>query len=134
MKNHSRQSRARREVVGKDLTIAITGDLTAHAGCQKPTPNIFAPKTWTPEFCRARAKDADAEELHGFAREWRMRALVLEHHTEVKSREQNRAHPYSEMVVDKDGREVSSLTITPALREALIGAMEHDYECLPDTE
>lgn len=133
MSNHRRRSRNRRELGKQDLT-ATPSDTAVPLGGAKPIPSIFAPKTWTPEFCRERAKLALAEEAHGFAREWRTRALVLEHHAEAKLREVNRAHPYREMTVDKDGREVSGLTITPALREALMGAMEHDYACLPETE
>lgn len=133
MKNHSRHSRAHREAGKQDLT-ATAIDATTPAGGAKPPPSIFCPKTWTPEFCRERAKHADAEEAHGFAREWRTRALVIEHYHEVKALEVNRAHPYREMKVDINGREVSELTITPALREALMGAMENQMSGLPDTE
>lgn len=133
MSNHRRHSRARRERGNKDLTVT-KGEPTTPAIAPKAPPSIFCPKTWTPEFCRARATAADAEEAHGFAREWRIRAHVLEHHLEMKSREANRPHPYREMKVDINGREVSELTITPALREALMGAMENQISGLPETE
>ena len=134
MSNHSRHSRGRRDKGRQDLIATLDAAIVPTGGSKQAPPSIFCPKTWTPEWCREQAKGAEQTEDYGLAREWRIRALVLERYTEVRLREPNRTHPYRDMKVDMNGREVTELTITPAMREALMGAMENQISGLPDTE
>ncbi len=138
MGNHRGRSRERRDVGLKDLKVALGGHQKPSAEIVSQSvqiaPNVAKPKSWTPEFCRAQATHADAKEEWGAARDWRVRAHVIEHYHVVRGGKPNQPHPYREMSVDESGREISELVITSQLREELLGAMENGAESLPRTE
>lgn len=96
-------------------------------------PEITRPKSWTPEFCRGHERRANDAEDYGFAREWRMRAFVLEHHSAQLVRETNRPHPYRFMRVDDSGREISAIELTSATKETILGSAECEITHLPVT-
>ena len=96
-------------------------------------PIMSCPKSWTSEFCRANARRAKESEDYNSEREWRMRSYVIEHHNALVVRETNRPHPYRFMKVDAHGREMSTIELTSAIKEAILGSAECKITQLPVT-